>query len=154
MRMIIIVCTGWKRNYFIIFLSNVVWCRGLDVPELCWVAEPEPGSGRQLDPGPGAQDCQPGRLQLHQVPFAHAHQRPFSQLLVAQFFSFVHAHSIWIWFFLYIFFGGLECVGQSFAYVAHFVFLRDVWIRTRSAAGASRCATNLANSLPWILILR
>jgi hypothetical protein len=25
------------------------------------------------------------------------------------------------------FFGRLECVGHSFAYVAHFVFLRDVW---------------------------
>ncbi len=25
-----------------------------------------------------------------------------------------------------IFFGGLQCVGHSFAYVAHFVFLRDV----------------------------
>jgi hypothetical protein len=29
-----------------------------------------------------------------------------------------------ILFFLYV--GGLECVGHSFAYVAHFVFLRDV----------------------------
>ncbi len=29
-----------------------------------------------------------------------------------------------------IFFGGLECVGHLIAYVAHFVFLRDVWIRT------------------------
>ncbi len=27
------------------------------------------------------------------------------------------------------FFGGLQCVCHSFAYVAHFVFLRDVWIR-------------------------
>jgi hypothetical protein len=26
----------------------------------------------------------------------------------------------------------LECVGHSFAYVAHLVFLRDVWIRTNS----------------------
>jgi hypothetical protein len=26
-----------------------------------------------------------------------------------------------------IFFGGLECVGHSFAYVAHLVFLGDVW---------------------------
>jgi hypothetical protein len=34
-------------------------------------------------------------------------------------------------FFLY-FFGGLECVGHSFAYVAHFVFLRDFWIRTQA----------------------
>jgi hypothetical protein len=39
--------------------------------------------------------------------------------------------------FLYIF-GGLECVGHSFAYVAHFVFLRDVWIRTQRVAVASR----------------
>jgi hypothetical protein len=29
---------------------------------------------------------------------------------------------------LYIF-CGLRCVGHSFAYVAHFTFLRDVWIR-------------------------
>jgi hypothetical protein len=34
--------------------------------------------------------------------------------------------------FLY-FFGGLEWVGRSFAYVAHFVFLRDVWIRTQAS---------------------
>jgi hypothetical protein len=32
------------------------------------------------------------------------------------------------------FFGGLECVGHSFAYVAHCVLLRDVWIRTRRPA--------------------
>ncbi len=42
------------------------------------------------------------------------------------------------------FFGGLECVGHSFAFVAHFVFLRDVWIRTQRAAEASRRATKLA----------
>ncbi len=42
-----------------------------------------------------------------------------------------------------IFFGRLECVGYSFAYVAHFVFLRDVWIRTQRAAVARRRATNL-----------
>ncbi len=46
-------------------------------------------------------------------------------------------------FFVY-FFGGLERVGHSFAYVAHFIFLGDVWIRTQRAAVASRCATNLA----------
>jgi hypothetical protein len=39
--------------------------------------------------------------------------------------------------FLYIFLGGLECVGHSCVYVAHFVFWRDVWIRTtRTAVGA------------------
>jgi hypothetical protein len=32
-------------------------------------------------------------------------------------------------YFLYIF-GRLECDGHFFAYGAHFVFLRDVWIRT------------------------
>jgi hypothetical protein len=44
--------------------------------------------------------------------------------------------------------GGLECVGHSFAYVAHFVFLRDVWIRSQTAAVARRRATNLATHLP------
>jgi hypothetical protein len=37
-----------------------------------------------------------------------------------------------------IFFGGLEYVGHSIVYVAHFVFLRDVLIRTQRAAVASR----------------
>ncbi len=32
-------------------------------------------------------------------------------------------------FFCIYFFGGLECVGHSFAYVAHLWFLRDVWIQ-------------------------
>ncbi len=52
-------------------------------------------------------------------------------------------------FFIFVyFFGGLECVGHSFAYAAHFVFSRDVWIWTQRAAGASRRATNLATHLP------
>jgi hypothetical protein len=57
--------------------------------------------------------------------------------------------------FLYFFFGGLEDVGHSlsFAYVAHFVFLGDVWIRTQRAAVASRCATNLATHLPNLATL-
>jgi hypothetical protein len=38
---------------------------------------------------------------------------------------------------MYIF-GGLECVGQSFACCPFFLFLRDVWIRTQRAAVASR----------------
>jgi hypothetical protein len=50
--------------------------------------------------------------------------------------------------FFCIFFGGLECLGPSFAYVAHFVFLRDVWILTQRAAVASRRATDLATPLP------
>jgi hypothetical protein len=44
------------------------------------------------------------------------------------------------------FFGELECVGHSFAYVAHFVFLRDVWIRTQRAAVATHLL-NLASHL-------
>jgi hypothetical protein len=44
------------------------------------------------------------------------------------------------YFFVY-FVGGLDCAVdhyfQSFAYVAHLVFLRDVWIRTQRAAVAS-----------------
>ncbi len=46
------------------------------------------------------------------------------------------------------FLGGIECVGHCFAYLAHFVFLRDVWIRTQKAAVASRRAIiNLATHL-------
>jgi hypothetical protein len=41
---------------------------------------------------------------------------------------------------LYIFFGGLECVGYSFAYVAHLWFLRDVLIRTQSIYCRSKLA--------------
>jgi hypothetical protein len=51
--------------------------------------------------------------------------------------------SLHILFFGY-FFGRLECVGHSFAYVAHLWFLRDVWIRTQSTAVASWRATDLA----------
>jgi hypothetical protein len=52
-----------------------------------------------------------------------------------------------IYYFKYIF-GGLKGVGHSFAYVAHFEFLRDVWIRTQRAAEASSRANNLATHLP------
>jgi hypothetical protein len=48
----------------------------------------------------------------------------------------------------FYFFGGLKCVGYSFAYAAHFIFLRDVWSRTQRAAVASRRSTNLAPHLP------
>jgi hypothetical protein len=44
-----------------------------------------------------------------------------------------------------------ECVGHSFAYVAHLVFLGDAWIRTQRAAVESRCATNLATHLPFLV---
>jgi len=36
------------------------------------------------------------------------------------------------------FFGGLEFVGYFFAYVAHFVLWRDVWIRTQRASKQAR----------------
>jgi hypothetical protein len=49
--------------------------------------------------------------------------------------------------FLYIIFG-LESVRHSFDYVAHFVFLRDVWIRTQRAAISIMRATNIASHLP------
>ncbi len=42
-----------------------------------------------------------------------------------------------------MFFGGLEYVSYVFAYIAHFAFLRDVWIRTQRAAVVSKRATNL-----------
>ncbi len=45
------------------------------------------------------------------------------------------------------FFCGRESVGHFFAYVAHFEFLRDVWIRTQRAAVASRRATSPATHL-------
>ncbi len=39
-----------------------------------------------------------------------------------------------LYIFCCIFFCGLECTGHSFAYVAPFVFLRDVWIRTQRSS--------------------
>ncbi len=45
------------------------------------------------------------------------------------------------------FFAGYNEFCHSFSYVAHFVFWRDVWIRTQRAAVASRRATNLATHL-------
>jgi hypothetical protein len=48
-------------------------------------------------------------------------------------------------FFVRTLFDGLNCVGH-FAYVAHFVFLRDVWIRTQRAAVATNLDTHLPNA--------
>ncbi len=63
--------------------------------------------------------------------------------------------ALYYFYIFFIFFGGLECVGHSFVYVAHFVFLRDVLIRTQRAAVASRryqlshsSPSNLATHLP------
>jgi hypothetical protein len=50
-------------------------------------------------------------------------------------FSGLHTlHEIGKILFYFYFFGGLQCVGHSFANIAHFVFLRDDWIRTQRAA--------------------
>ncbi len=57
-------------------------------------------------------------------------------------FSRNHRGCVGRFLFVYIF-GGLECVGHSFTYVAQFVFLEDVWMRTHRAAVASGRATNL-----------
>jgi hypothetical protein len=43
---------------------------------------------------------------------------------------------------------GLVCVGHTLAYAAHFVILRDVWIRTQRAVAACRRATILVTYLP------
>jgi hypothetical protein len=51
-------------------------------------------------------------------------------LVPAQFSPLRACHFILIRFFFVFLLGGLKCVGHSFADVAHFVFLRDVWIRT------------------------
>ncbi len=37
----------------------------------------------------------------------------------------------------------LECVGHNLAYVAHFVLLRDVWIRTQRAVATYQLCTHL-----------
>ncbi len=34
-------------------------------------------------------------------------------------------------------YGGIDCIGQFFAYVVNFVFLRDFWIRTQRTAEAN-----------------
>ncbi len=57
-------------------------------------------------------------------------------------------HIFFFFKFLYIFFAGYSVLATpSFAYVAHFEFFRNVWIRTQRAAVTSRRATNLATHL-------
>jgi hypothetical protein len=51
-------------------------------------------------------------------------------------------------FFYLNFFSGLEYVGHSFAYVAQFAFLRDVWIQTQRAAVASKARYQLSHPFP------
>ncbi len=52
------------------------------------------------------------------------------------------------------FFDRLECVSNFFAYVRHFVFLRDVWIRTQRAAIASRARYQLSHLYRTEIALR
>jgi hypothetical protein len=49
--------------------------------------------------------------------------------------------------FIFYSFGGLECVGHCFAYVAHFVLMRDVWARIQRA---TNLATHLLSDYLWI----
>jgi hypothetical protein len=85
---------------------------------------------------------------LRKVPYgfryAHVQYLPFSGTTL-YLVNVDKKASIWnsqiqVWFFC--------CVEHSFAYVAHFVFLRDVWIRSQKAAAASRRATTLSTHLP------
>ncbi len=60
----------------------------------------------------------------------------------------------WIWkgskySLFFLFFGRLECVGHSFAYVAHFVFLGDVWIRTQRAVRSKQARYQLSRPFPY-----
>jgi hypothetical protein len=73
---------------------------------------------------------------LTEIPFRVIH----GTLKIPEFFLTIHSEAE--------FFGGQECTGHPFAYVAHLVFFRDVWIRTQKAAAASRRATNLTTHLP------
>ncbi len=71
---------------------------------------------------------------------------------VKRWIKFYYFYNHRIFFYFVYFWGGYSaCVGLSFAYVAHLVFLRDVWIRTKRAAAASRCYTNLATHLPNLI---
>jgi hypothetical protein len=72
-------------------------------------------------------------------------QRQYVKIIISYILCIFSEYNLnYIYIFFVYFFGGLECVGHSFAYVAHLWFLRDVWIRTQSTAVASWRATDLA----------
>jgi hypothetical protein len=50
--------------------------------------------------------------------------------------------------FLFVFFGKLESVGHSFAYVANLYFLTDVWIRTQGAAARYQVSHPSPSNVP------
>ncbi len=96
-------------------------------------------------PGPAADLSFPLSISI----FIYTASRPrvfYDCLLLkkALFLRLAQYNKHWWTAFSVYFFGGLECVGHSFAYVAHLWFLRDVWIRTQSTAVASWRATDLA----------
>ncbi len=45
---------------------------------------------------------------------------------------------------------GLECVGQSVAYLAHYVYLRDVWIRTPESFRSKQARYQLSPPSPYL----
>ncbi len=55
-------------------------------------------------------------------------------------------------YFYYYYFGGLECVGHSFAYVGHFFYFERCLDSNpaQRAAVTSKRATNLATHLPYV----
>ena len=59
-------------------------------------------------------------------------------------FWIIYNVKVFLWNLLYIF-GGIECVGHTFAYVALLLCLKDGWIRTQSVAVANgRASLTLA----------
>jgi hypothetical protein len=78
----------------------------------------------------------------------HSPQFQHSGLSACAVMWIIHARQGKSIFFVYLFSGLLYW--PSIAAVAHFVFLRDVWIRTQRAAVASRRGTNLATHLPYL----
>ncbi len=73
----------------------------------------------------------------------------FSTCKIVRNFYFFHFKFLliknWRLLLFFYFFGELECV---LCYATHFLFLKEVWIRTRRAAVSSRLATNIATHFP------
>ncbi len=54
-----------------------------------------------------------------------------------------------MFFLFFLFVGGLECVGHSIVYVAHVVYVRDVWFRTQRAAARKQERYQLSHPSPY-----
>ncbi len=101
-------------------------------PHLDFLPIPDPGVKKTPDPGYGSATLlyfysylikDKSQNLIYQLPYVRYHICLFFDKhqinpLVLNFFSF-----------LIFFFGGPECVGHSFAYVAHFELSKDVWIQ-------------------------